>query len=295
MSISQRTLATSAFFLGLLSSPPAVFSQDRPLEKSKELPKEIVSAWVDAGGEWGGIQTNDFGFVRFVLAKQLTGNEIPAFSFRKAPKRRLSELPPIEQPFGLWLQAGWINSDTLTDLAAMKQLQALHLGYMALTPEKAKLLAASETIRALDLQQAVFESGVLKELAALKSLRSLDASNTYMRDAQLSELADLTHLKCFRMTYTKATADGIKELAAIKELEALDLSCSAVSDESLSGITGLKQLKKLNLQQTAVSDAAVKSLVELKELESLDVFDSKITSQGVREIRKSLPKIKIQF
>jgi hypothetical protein len=295
MSISQRTLAIGLLFLVLLSSPHAVHSQDRPLEKSKELPKEIVSAWVDAGGEWGGIQTNDFGFVRFVSAKQLTGNEMPAFSFRKAPKRRLGELPPIEQPFGLWLQAGWINSETLTDVAAMKHLQALHLGYVALTPERAKLVAASETIRALDLQQAVFESGVMKELAALKSLRSLDVSNTYLRDAQLSELAELSQLRCFRMTYTKATADGIKELAALKELEALDLSCSAVSDESLAGMTGLKQLKKLNLQQTAVSDAAVKSLVEFKELENLDVFGSKVTTQGVREIRKSLPKIKIQF
>ena len=60
-------------------------------------------------------------------------------------------------------------------------------------------------------------------------------------------------------------------------------------------LASLSQLEYLNLYGTRITDKSLKSLSALKNLRQLFVWQTGVTTKGVEELRKSLPKLKVSM
>jgi hypothetical protein len=96
-----------------------------------------------------------------------------------------------------------------------------------------------------------------------------------------------------RLNLSEITDAGLRELAPFKSLTTLHLGDTQVTDAGLKDAAALRNLAKLDLSYTAVTDAEIQGLVALKNLTTLYLHRSKVTNEGVKALRKALPKCEI--
>jgi internalin A len=133
----------------------------------------------------------------------------------------------------------------------------------------------------------------LKELAGLKSLQAIYLAGTQVTDAGLKELAGWKSLRTLDVRWTKVTVAGLKELARHQSLQRLYLNHCGVTDAGVKELTRLKNLQILNISASEVTDAGLKEVAALKDLQSLIMWGTKATPAGIAELRKELPKCRI--
>jgi hypothetical protein len=145
----------------------------------------------------------------------------------------------------------------------------------------------------LDLNLTNMTDEGLKELAGLKSLQALYLAGTQVTDAGLKDLAARKSLLTLDVRWTKVTVAGLKELAGLTTLQRLYLNHCGVTDAGVKELTGLKSLQILNISASEVTDAGLKEVANLKSLQSLIMWGTKATPAGIAELRKELPKCRI--
>jgi hypothetical protein len=90
-----------------------------------------------------------------------------------------------------------------------------------------------------------------------------------------------------------ASDDGLVHLKNLVNLESLSLFSNPVRGSGLEHLAGLKKLRRLNLSFTGVHDKDLlhlKGLTALEELELVYVF---VTEEGVAELAKGLPRLRV--
>lgn len=92
---------------------------------------------------------------------------------------------------------------------------------------------------------------------------------------------------------TDITDAGLAHLKSQKALTRLHLEKTKVTDEGLKQLTGLTNLEYLNVYGTAVTDAAVDLLTSLSNLKKVYIWQSKVTVNGVRKLKASLPEAQV--
>src|SRR5205807_8363063 len=109
-----------------------------------------------------------------------------------------------------------------------------------------KDLAGLKNLRALGLGFAEVTDVGLRELAGLTSLQTLDLSGTKdftgtkVTDKALKALAGLKRLQTLHLRFNGEETDaGLKELAGLKSLQTLDLYATHVTDAGLKELAGL--------------------------------------------------------
>ena len=88
-----------------------------------------------------------------------------------------------------------------------------------------------------------------------------------------------------------------EHLMQLKDLDPFDtllVRGDGITDAGLQQIGAFEQLRRLDIQSKNVTDEGVKSLAGLKNLESLSLSQTSVTNAGVAELRKALPKCKVQ-
>jgi hypothetical protein len=68
-----------------------------------------------------------------------------------------------------------------------------------------------------------------------------------------------------------------------------------VTDAGLKHLKECKTLGGLDLRNTAVSDESVKTLSGLSQLKTLNLRKTRFTAKGIDELKKALPKCKIEW
>src|SRR5262249_33436310 len=71
------------------------------------------------------------------------------------------------------------------------------------------------------------------------------------------------------------------------------LSGTDVTDGELKHLAGLQQLQMLDLMSTQVTNAGLKHLAGLQQLQKLFLVGTKVTGKGIADLKKALPKLKI--
>jgi serine/threonine protein kinase/Leucine-rich repeat (LRR) protein len=173
-------------------------------------------------------------------------------------------------PAGPWLLRGIgfdrkVTDAGLKELAGLKGLQSLELGFTQVT-----------------------DIG-LKELAGLQALRDLGLGGTKVTDAGLKELAGLKSLQQLDLFATQVTDAGLKELAGFQALQILGLGGTQVTDAGLKELTGLKSLQRLYLGGTKVSDAGLVDLVKMPNLTVLDLSGARVSTKGFATLKGAFP------
>ena len=210
-----------AVLLLLAGGADSALAQPAPKSESpKPLPKEIVAAWQKAGARpgWlgtsgpGGTGLKATGFLAFEeKATGLTGT-VPAFRFDVWKDGVVAKLPVPATPFGLDLRGVNVKYADLKELAGLKSLHTLSLGYTGVTDADLKELARLKNLHTLHLVGTFVTGPGLNELASLKGLHSLNLGRTKMTDGDLNELAGLKSLRTLYLDGTKVTDAGVAKL-----------------------------------------------------------------------------------
>ena len=184
--------------------------------------------------------------------------------------------------------------ETLATLAGADN-PALDLAYrqfLQVTDADLATIIDPVQIRNLSLGRTAVTNAGMKHLAGCANLAWLDLSLTSVGDDGLAAIKDCRKLKQLFLEGTKVTDASLPLIGGLTDMEELDLSAVRVSDESLAALATLKKLKVLYLTNSPVSDKCLVHLKGLKSLETLETTGTKITPNGRKNLKLSLPKLK---
>ncbi len=301
--------ATGAVVAAVLGSYAASWAAEGARPES--LPADVVAAWEKAGAETGWMMPDEFGVLEFRAAGVAKEGELPRFRFREWRERMLSQPPPPERAFGLDLSHSRVTEACLRELAGLKSLRALNLGFCkGVADATLKELAGMMQLQALDLCDMTMNDADMRELTGLKQLQTLNLSSTKVTDTGLKELAGMTQMQNLNLRHSDITDEGLKELAGLVQLQALYLGNIKLPSEKEpqgagrpDGAEGAAPLfhrpdgrgpeRARRHEATAhagprrlrrVTDAGLKELAGLKQLKQLAITDTKVTDAGLKEL-----------
>lgn len=185
---------------------------------------------------------------------------------------------------------GALEEAEMKELARLKRLTTLRLGYVRLTAEGVRQLKAAPALTTLSLSagRGPFfpgnDPGVLRALRELKSVRHLWTGDPSAE--ALRELKDMKQLRTLSLTWESPLARrGLKELRELDPNIAIEMKLFFATDADLKELRGLRNLTLLNLTGTQVTDKGMQELAELKSLTALYLGGTKVTDAGMRHLR----------
>jgi len=200
-----------------------------------------------------------------------------------------------------------ISNEALLSLAKLPKLAALDLDSCdGITDASCDELAKLKSLRGLSLQKTAFEknrvadSG-LEKLTALKNLERLNLAGNAVKNDGLKLLARFPELREVDLSILAVDDAGLTHLTAVATLEWLNVRYSEgfggviITNAGIKSIGKVSGLKSLNLTGARrISDACLSDLESLPQLDELNLSGSGITEAGVKRLRKSLPKCRIE-
>ncbi len=197
-----------------------------------------------------------------------------------------------------------LGGDNLSDagLAQLKQhpeLRKLDIHPFSSADEKVTPKGLANLAHLKKLESLALNCTASKEdLSALKNLKELRFLTFYTfggpKPGVLAVVAELPNLKILHLGDSCGSDEALKGIEGAKGLEVLELSGNdRVGDEGCKTIGKLTTLKRLTLGRTGVTDAGLSQLKGLTGLEELDLSGTKATPAGIAELKKSMPKAKI--
>ena len=113
-------------------------------------------------------------------------------------------------------------------------------------------------------------------------------------DDSVAALAELPQLSSLDMRGKGITDSTLLQIKGFTLLNNLCLSRTQVSDTGLLNIKGLTRLRHVTLvDSNTITDAGVQHLKGLTHLESVYFSGTKITADGVKDLRRVLPKLSV--
>ena len=111
-----------------------------------------------------------------------------------------------------------ILSERACQAITRRQIDALFLNKVTLTPQFARRIATMPKLFELRLYECRFESGSLEEVvrSPTMAILRLDYNTRAVTDEVIANLANSLHVKEFSVAQTKVTATGVERLAAAK-------------------------------------------------------------------------------
>ena len=135
----------------------------------------------------------------------------------------------------------------------------------------------------------------LAHFKGCKNLGYLGLINTKVTDAGLANFKDCTNLAWLGLDNTQVTNAGIAHFTDWENLAELHLSSAQISDAGLAHLKDCKNLAHLFLAGAQVSDAGLAHLKGCKNLTWLVLLQTKVTAAGIDDLKKALPKCKIEW
>ncbi len=130
-------------------------------------------------------------------------------------------------------------------------------------------------------------------LEIFKKATVVNLGETKITDRDLAYLENLHGLERLNLNQTKITDKGLNHLAGLSGLKALDLSGTQIGGRGLEQLRGLTDLEYLYLSGTKTNDGDLKAMFHLPNLRELDLTATEVTPQGVREIQRHIPHLKV--
>ncbi len=144
------------------------------------------------------------------------------------------------------------------------------------------------------LETKVSDAG-LAHFKDCKNLTSLTLNFTQVSDAGLAYFKDCNNLSFLRLDNTRVSDAGLAYFRDCKNLTYLNLSNTRVGNTGLTYFKDCKNLIELNVANTQVSDAGLAHFKDCKGLAQLDVRKTKVTAAKIEELKKALPRCKIEW
>ncbi|HYT88345.1 MAG TPA: protein kinase [Gemmataceae bacterium] len=207
--------------------------------------------------------------------------------------RSLKSLVALEK---LELPAAAVTDAGLEHLAGLKQLRELNLWNCAgVGDEGLRHLRGLTALQKLSLGSTAVTDAGLEHLAGLRDLRELHLDQCpQVGDKGLEHLKDLQGLEKLELRLTAVTAAGLERLKGLTRLHELNLAgCKKIGDNGLQHLTALPALRTLVLCSTLVTDNGLKHLAGLKGLQKLHLSGTKVTPEGIADLLRASPELKV--
>jgi len=196
----------------------------------------------------------------------------------------------------LYLDQAKVTDAGLAHLRGMPRLEILGLDHAEVTDAGLVHLEGMSRLRFLNLRGTRITDAGLTRLQALKGLHSLNLEGSEVTDAGLVHLKDLARVTELWLGGPKITDAGLAQLGEMSGLTTLGLDHARISDAGLVHLERLTGLQKLSLSGTQVTDSGLVCLRGLTGLRRLLLLDATpVTREGVQQLQKALPNLKIDY
>lgn len=219
----------------------------------------------------------------FLTGCQLTDGDL-------VPLRRMAHLKTLSLS-----NVRGISDSGLQQVGELNRLESLYLSKTTIGDDGLAYLGNLQHLRVLDLRDTKISGRGLAHLKNLPALQKLTLVGTDLDDRGLEHLRTLTTLTELDLFRTPVTNSGLTYLSELTGLTQLSLNrCTNLTDNGLSNLQTLTALRRLDLGDTRITDAGLRHLYELDKLTYLVIARTKVTSNGVEEITRALPRCRIR-
>ncbi|MCE9563323.1 MAG: hypothetical protein K8U57_14865 [Planctomycetes bacterium] len=208
----------------------------------------------------------------------------------------------------------------MKDLATLPALETLHVDSIKVTNDGLTHLVKIKTLRDLNLDESGVTYDALAELVALKNLETLgllsvkeaagkpagfgdwvtklpkllEFRTSTLSDAEMKHFGGIPTLRSLAFDVGSVTNVGLKELTRAKDLETLTLSDAKLTNAGFKELASFGKLRRLVLSGSNITDADLKAFAGMTSLHELIVRGTKVTDSGVADLKKALPKLRIE-
>lgn len=131
------------------------------------------------------------------------------------------------------------------------------------------------------------------EVVTLIDLSDMMFRKTPVTDADVRELRQFENLTALVMRNGQLTDAAFKELGALTTLRELALSGSNLTDDAVQQLAALTSLETLDVSGTRITDAALKTIGGFSALKQLSVEHTRVTANGIADLERRRPEIRI--
>jgi internalin A len=252
----------------------------------------------------------------------LTALEVGGKHFTPAALGLLGEPAALRD---LTLTGQSLTGANAKSFAALVQLERLTLNDTTATPAAYDIIRELPRLRELTVTGPHTDAD-LDPLSRVAGLRVLHLHNTKITQAKTSVLRAAMPKTVVSPYGWKHTIDDLKVMSSDVEtapdgtVVAVEMICRrsatdeklgvlqqfpdikrlaayggpALTDAGLARLKSLPRLEELDIGSPEITDAGLKHLAECKSLRSVLIQNAKVTDAGIAELRKALPRVKIE-
>jgi len=209
---------------------------------------------------------------------------------------------------GLYLCNTNVDSRGMTFVGRCRNLEFLDISCTHVDDEGMAPLSSLTELRCLYLPAAVTSKG-LGNLAPLRKLEYLAVVSSQFDDDGFEEpgtsgidddgmliVGSFIFLRELDLAESHVTDGGVRHLSKLKQLEEIDLHLlPGVTAESFRILAKLPKLRRVDVSDTSVDDSVLPWLAQMVDLERLGLSGSRVTSEGIEEVKRLLPKCRVTF
>jgi hypothetical protein len=195
---------------------------------------------------------------------------------------------------------GSCDGKWLAPLRGHKELQSLTLSFTQnLDSAGIQTLATLPKLNNLGMTGATLDDSVLREVSRLPKLETLIFGGPFS-DGGVAYLRDNSRLKVlalYNLGRGKITNETLRHVGSLPNLEQFAFVSMGgdlpLTDDGLKYLAKSTRLQELMIQGDRITDAGLVHLYGLKNLKEIQVDETSVTQQGVDELKKHLPKVKV--
>lgn len=181
-----------------------------------------------------------------------------------------------------------VHENDVRMLAALPEVKELHLNLVFSDQQLAEVLQ-NKSLETLTVQGALGEQGMeaiskQSELVTLRLVKGLAKAELASHLEPLTKLRNLTTEANIPLSAIATHCPG---------LATLELRSGTLQAGELKQLAGLPHLRKLKINSVPITDAELLELGAAKQLTEIDLSSTKATYQGRAQLKKLLPKCKV--
>ena len=268
--------------------PESIIGQLSKLTELRELRLDIVRV-VSPGAEFTrAIRDDDL--AAFAGLTKLRNLSMYSANLNGPGLQFLANLKSLEN---LDLESTHIDDAGFEHIAGLTGLVGLRVSGTRITDVSVERISGLPKLTLLNLSQTAITDAGLAHLEKLRALENLFLDTTKVSAEGLQHLASCP-IEFMSIQQTPLDNAAIEQIDKISSLRVLILGGWYLTDENLQHLHPPSQLTSLNLYGTNISDAGLANLKELRNLQEIKMtHNTRVTPAGVRELHKSLPKVRV--
>ncbi|HUG18460.1 MAG TPA: hypothetical protein VMM56_05745 [Planctomycetaceae bacterium] len=219
-------------------------------------------------------------------------------SRRKLTDDILMQLQEIPDLAILKLNNCGLQDHQLAHLAPLTSLRELHLGTNEISDEGFEQFESLVNLELLDVTQAATDGSGFKVFEKIKplQLKTIIAHFTGFGRSGPGIVSDWKQLEVLNISRGNLDDTGLGKLSRLENLRELDVSFNAITDRGVKKIERLPNVAMLKLvENKGISNASLEAIKEWSNLRTLELDQTSCNLGGVRELKKYLPNVSIQF